>query len=224
MLKKPSFTRSRQPQPESPDRALRFMELAVESVKALAWPVLVLIGAIAFFAPLDQMAHGLARKIDDANKISIGSLSVEIEAKIGQSTNPELAKQVGSLSPLAIEQLMRTNHGGGVRLLSTMAGDKEPKLGLPKKAQLDALLELEAKGFLVFDQPFGPFLKKLRASPQEPSAEKNADHEWFIVREGTNSEVFQQLRLQGYQLTNKGKSASLAILKAVSELLSRKPG
>ena len=219
MLRKPSSTRP----PRSPESNLiRVVELIVDAIKVLAWPSLVLYGAIVFFSPLNQIVSGLATKINDANKVSIGGFSVEVEAKVRESTSPELAKSVGALSPAAIEQLMRTDRGGGITLLSSMRDEKDAKLGLPKEPRLDALRELSAKGFIAFYQPLDSFLRELRKSPKDTSLVPGSEYDWFLIQQGAASVEYRRLREQGYRLTDQGGVASDAIVKAVSELISRK--
>jgi hypothetical protein len=219
MLRKPSNSTSRPPKESN---WIRILEVLVDGIRALAWPSLVVIALIVFYTPLQDIASNLATKLGDANKVSIGGLSLEIEAKVREQSSPELAKQVGSLSPIAIEELLRTSRSGAMTLLSIMSDSASPKLGLAKKPRIDALLELSSKGFIEFDRPVGPFLAELRSFPIDKKASEDSEHDWYLIPYAESSSNYQRFRRQGYKLTDKGKLASEAIVKAVSALLSRK--
>lgn len=210
---------------------VRVLELCIEASKALAWPLLVLIGLVVFYSPLQDIANQLVRRLEDANKVSIAGISWEIEAKVREVSSPELAKQVGSLSTSALEQLLKTDSSGVVVLLGSRGdiADIEPDslerrvknsvtyLGLPR-AGLQGLEELESKGFIEFLQPFGAFLSKLQIQPLDRK-ESDSVYDWYSVP--NNSPQLNEFRAQNYRLTEKGLKAKTAIVKVVSSLLSQ---
>lgn len=217
MLRKPSSAKS----PTTSEPAwLRVFESTIDAVKALAWPALVVAVIVVFFAPIERMVNGVATKLELADKVSIGSLSLEIVQRAREAGSPELAAQVGSLSPQAIERLLLTPRTGDVILLSTTSNHPD-QLGLPKKARLDALIELSQKGFIEFREDIQVFVRDLRKLSIDARMTQTSEHDWFIIPEGAGSTTFERYRRQGFKLTDKGRIASEAVIKAVTAQLSR---
>jgi uncharacterized membrane protein YvlD (DUF360 family) len=199
---------------------IQVAEIIVDIIRAIVWPVLIIAGVIVFFNPLNLVVTGLATKISDANKVSLGGLSVEFEAKVRKLADPLLTSYIVSLSPQAIEQLLNTPFNVDVTLLSNLQPDGE-KLGLPNEEKLNAFKELDKIGLLMFKEPLNPFINKIRKFARDPNNYKNDEHIYYIIPGGAMSEEYRNLADQRYHLTEKGEKASKAIVKALSELISK---
>jgi hypothetical protein len=199
---------------------LQVAEIIVEAIKAIVWPLSIVMVIIVFYNPLNLIITGLATKINDANKVSLGGFSVEVEEKVRKFADPCLTNHIVTLSPQAIEQLLNTPYNSDFHLLVNLQTDGE-KLGLPNEEKLNALIELEKTGFLMFKYPLEPFIKKVMQFARDPTKYKDDGHVYYIIPGGVKAEEYRILTDQRYHLTDDGKKAFKAIIKAVSEIISK---
>ena len=203
------------------DDAIEIGKLLVGLTGALAWPTLVAIAVVYFRKPIRAVVEGLPRKFSEAKKLSIGSLSLEIEAKAREVGQPELAAQVGSLSAGAVQQLLRTPRTGDMILVSTGNYLNKREYGLPHQDVLDSLQELEAKGFLKLKMPLLPYVQGVRRLPSSNADRTVSERDWHLSPYDADSAEDKRIREQGYSLTDRGRQAVDTIVKAVAEQLSR---
>jgi hypothetical protein len=147
---------------------MELAKLITEVLRILAWPLLVGGLLFAYRRPVRRMIDSLALKLSQASKLSIWTLSLEIEQQARQAGDPALATHVGKLSGQAIQELMQTPANGFMQLLAVVDFDGKRKYGLQKSETIDALKELEERGFVRFDQDLKPFLIELRKLRREP--------------------------------------------------------
>jgi len=205
---------------EETNTTIEFLKLIIEGIQVLAWPILTVILVLMYNRPLRKMLDSLSSKFSEASKVSIGSLSLEVQAKAREAGNPKLAREVGTLSPPAIEQLLRTPRVGDMILLSTSDYQGNRNYGLPKLDEMNALRELEQKGFIKFREKLEPFLDKLHALRN--TSIPNSDRVWFAASGPVASSTDEKFRKQGYTLTDLGHQAVDAIVKAVAAQLAQK--
>lgn len=210
---------SDEPQKPSPPTTLGLerAKVAIEGIRVLAWPLLLAVLLVWFHRPLAEIAQSFSQKFTAANKVSIGALSLEIEKTASAAGNPEIGRQIGQLSPQAIEELLQTPRNGRMILVSTN-DDERRRIGVPAPAKLDALQELERRGFLSFTQPIEDFLRQIRELPRDAQeAERHGDDRaWYLIDDAAQA---KKLRDQGYELTASGRLAVDAIIKTVAALL-----
>lgn len=216
MLRKPSSPLSRTSS-HSPPAWLRVLELTIEAAKVLVWPIFALAILIVFISPIERIASGLATKLEMADKVSFGSLSLEIVEKAREAGSPDLAAQIGKLTPAAIEQLLLTPRTGDVVLPSTVGANL---LVIPKKKQLDALTELSNQGFIQFNEDISNYLADLRRHQIDRSS-KSVDRDFYIVPGGLGSPTIERFRDLRYSMTEKGRIAGDAVVKAVTAQLGK---
>lgn len=202
------------------NNSLEVAKLVIEGIRALAWPVLLGAVLIAFNSPLQTVVESFSIKLSQANKVSIGSLSLEIEAKAREAGNPELGRQVGSLTAQAVQQLLLTPVSGHMTLLSISDYQDKREYGLPNPEIMAALEELERKEFLRFQLPLAPFLKELKRMTRSDTILNDSEKLWYSASSTTDLEEERRLSEQSYSLTEKGKQAVDAIVKAVAGQLS----
>jgi hypothetical protein len=206
------------------NHAIEIAKLVIEAIRVLAWPVLIAVLVVAFNRPLRDIINSFSLKFSEASKFSIGSLSLEIEAKAREAGNPDLARQVGSLTAGAVEQLLRTPRTGDMILLCTfpvIGGTQE--YGLEKPGVLASLEELEKKGFLRFRQPLASFVAEVCRLPVSDSDRGDSERIWYSSPFAPNSEDDKHFQNQGYALTEKGLQAVDTIVKAVAAQLTHAP-
>lgn len=117
-------------------------QLLLEAVKVLIWP-LILVGVFfAFRDPLTATIQLIPEKLRESKKVSVGSLSFEIEERAARQGDARAVAGLRHLSEEAISLLLRSS--GQTRLLST--NDENPGyLGLWK---VDPISELVDAGLL----------------------------------------------------------------------------
>lgn len=81
-------------------------ELFVELVKAIAWPILVVVVLIAFWAPLRDTARQLPGLLGRSNVVTIAGLSLKLGPGLRYQASPEVKNVLAELSQEAIERLL----------------------------------------------------------------------------------------------------------------------
>jgi hypothetical protein len=114
----------------------------LELLNTLVWPLLVTSVVLLFFEPLKSIATLLPDKLRESKKISVGSLSFEVEEKIAEKGDLRAAAGVRNLTKEAIALLL--NSPGVSRWVST-SDDRPEELSL---SRLKPVTELVNAGFL----------------------------------------------------------------------------
>jgi hypothetical protein len=194
-------------------------KLIIEALRVLSWPLLIIFLVVVYRRPLRGFLNNLVSKFSEANKVSIGSLSLEIQEKAREVGNPELAQRVGSLSPRAVEELLLTPRDGGMGLISTSNFQGEVKYGLPKEKVMDALRELEIKRFVVFSEDLTEFLRELKTMRSDDGGGSNRT--WFRSTQPKGSPPEERFHRITYKLTDLGRQAADTIVKVVAAQLGQ---
>lgn len=199
-----------------------YLNLALEFAKVLIWPFLIACVLYSYRRPIRRLLESFVDKFAAAYKVNIGSLSLEIQEHIRTATSPELARQIGTLSPSAIAQLLRVPHTGKMILL-TKYGQQEgrsEKFGKPTESQLAVLAELEERGLITFSpERWTNFRRHLKSYEAEPSSAPGSHRPFVITTAGRSADEIAVLREEGYELTREGRLATEAIIAAVASLV-----
>jgi hypothetical protein len=96
----------------------------------------------------------LPNKFSETTRVSVGSLSFEIQESARAAGNPELADMINGLSAQAIALLLQID--------TTKAGfihynPDRPVYYLPEQQEWNAMQELESKDLVEFKEPVKPF-------------------------------------------------------------------
>lgn len=189
--------------------------LLVDLAKAVAWPVLIMVLVIVFFAPIRKTLNLVPMKIESASKASIGSMSWEIERQALRQGGPELAQRVGRLSPAAIEELINTQRDTQVQL----ASDERMLISLPNNDRLIALRELREAGLISFEEPLEGFVDFMTTLPLADQPSVNARRRVLRSVVPLSPQQLTRLGKETYGLTPKGVLAIESILRALAEQL-----
>ena len=196
----------------------KILELIVESLRIIIWPFIVIILLFIYHEPVGILLDSLSSKFSEANRVSIGSLSFEIEKQLKKSVDHELVGLIGHLSPKAVESLLLTPRDSYIRLLSDYGDEDIEEVGLPNESEMSALRELEYKGLIKFsidlDEFMGELMKLQMIDPT--SVDQRVT---FKKKRNTRKATMAFLLEQDYTLTEAGREASEAIIKAVVTLL-----
>ena len=203
---------------------VELLKLALEYLKVLAWPLLI-VGLLAVYRPpVRRLIASLAAKFEAADSVTIGSFSLEVQRRASDLGSPNLARQIGQLSFDAIEALVRTPRSGSMALvLVNDAGaphDLPNEYGIPLQPELDGLRELVRKEFIKFSEPLDGFLAflKSKGEQREPNPTVQADDRTWYASD--DPDLDKRCRNISYGLTNSGVKAVEAISKAVAVQLA----
>lgn len=201
------------PGTESPSSVwFESIKLAVDAVRILIWPAIVVGAFYIFEKPILTIANELPEKFSAATKVGVGSLVLEIEQQAREAGNPQLAARIGKLSPEAIRHLMEM---GESHIMLVGIGSYTTEYSLPDDKRLRAIRQLAANGLVEFKEDFDPFLQWIRSSKFRRVSSSNN----FVPTSPLTTAEKQRLAEQEYVLNDLGKKAWQAILDAVLQQL-----
>jgi hypothetical protein len=200
------------------------LKLALEYLKVLTWPLLI-VGLLAVYRPpIKRLIASLVSKLEDADSLSIGAFSLEVQRRASDLGSPELARNIGQLSFDAIEVLVRTPRTGTMALVSVNDYGAPQGLpneyGVPLQKALDGLRELDRRKLIVFSEPLEGFLSFLSSTGERREANPTVQSNDFTWYASDNEELEKRCRAISYSLTESGLKAVEAISKAVAAQLA----
>ena len=161
-------------------------------------------------------------KFSEATKVTVGSLSIEIQAKALEYGNNELADKLKNITPEAIDKLIHVPKIGDQILIGTGNDSKNRQFfTLCNDNELKTLYELESKGLIVFREPLAGFMSFFFSLPIKKDESIQADFPSFKIKGEISELDLVRLRNQGYSLTSLGRKAVDAILAAIVEELKK---
>lgn len=201
-----------------------FLKLALEYLKVLAWPLLI-VGLLAVYRPpIKRLIASLASKLEAAHSLTIGSFSLEVQRRASDLGSPKLARQIGQLSFNAIESLVLTPRSGTMALVNVNDFGAPQGLpneyGIPLQPELNGLRELVRRDLIVFSEPLDGYLSFLSSTGERreknPTVESD-DRTWYASED---EDLDKRSRAISYGLTESGLKAVKAISKAVAAQLA----
>jgi hypothetical protein len=85
------------------------LELAVDLVKALAWPLIALTVLISFWSPLRAVARQLPDIVNRSETITIAGLSIKVREGLRRQATPEIARALANVTPDGLKRLLNTS-------------------------------------------------------------------------------------------------------------------
>jgi len=80
--------------------------MAVELVKALAWPVLVALIVVCFWTPLHKLVATLPQLLSESEELSIGGTSIRMRKSLVDQASPEMKNILYDLGPAEIRIIL----------------------------------------------------------------------------------------------------------------------
>lgn len=207
-------------------------------IGTILWPVLILIFFVIYRKQISYVAQLLLNKLELSSKISVGSLSFEIEKTAKQYGNFGLGKIIKNLTEPSIRKLLTLGSGRHsmiVRGTKFTEGKSESSFIIPNDYEI--FLELEKNGLVKFDEPFDGFLTFFkRLNPDERIQYKSKqgishDHrldlsdikytEFSIPVSKLSSDQFKKIDSYGLELSESGKKAFEIIVQVISEQIKK---
>jgi hypothetical protein len=202
-------------------------------LRALAWPLLILLAFLVYRTEFNAVIRLIPEKIRSSSKITVGSLSLEIERTAREQGETELGAIIQNLSEPGIRKLLTLGSGShslAVRDDIDRQGRQKNALSLPP--DLADFLELEKSGLLDADEPIETYAAYFRSladkstryrSPEGNTSDRPAtannvkfDH-YSIPTDRLTAAEKQHLEQQSVWLSEKGRKAFDIIVKVVGE-------
>lgn len=202
----------------SSSRALEVFEAITNFIKAAAWPVLAIVIFFEFRQPIREAVAVIPKKMSESQKLTVGSLSIEIEKRANAVGDPELATLIDGLSPQAIELLLRLRRDGS-SLASSSGGAEPERYYFPKPDEYIALTELYTKQLI---EP-GVDLAKYRAyiATILQLTDESGDRETYQPKRPLTDNEKREIWRAQYRLSERGAKAVQLIISAVSRELQK---
>jgi hypothetical protein len=199
--------------------ALRYVAAVTDFLKAAAWPLIVLLAYVEFRGPLHQAVAVLPQKLSESQKVSVGSLSFEIERRATAIGDPELGSLIGGLSSSAIELMLRINRNQSSSMISYSDHTGQRTYHLPKEDEFIALAELERNRLLDAGVPLAEYRSFVSAALRRTG---DADtREDYVARRSLSDAEEKRLWQAQYRLSDRGIRAVQLIVDAVTRELAR---
>jgi hypothetical protein len=93
------------------DAKKSMFEHIVDLIKVTIWPFMILVFLIFYGSEISQIIKIIPKKLENSSKISVGSLSLEIEKSARITGNFELAEIIKNLSENGIRKLLTLGSG-----------------------------------------------------------------------------------------------------------------
>lgn len=212
---------------DKPPDAINKLELIkwmIDLVKAMIWPALIVYLFLELKGPLQQVLTELPEKVSEAQKISLGSFSLEVEHQAIQTGGMKLADTLRNLSPQSIAELMQIGNN-----VNRLVGEGHQESAdhftyfLPGPGFTNILDELAKHGLVKFDVDPQSFDTLVHQLPLKETGGTTGRGERLTVEYTTTRpltpEEQAQLFKQMYQLTDLGKRAFDSVVSAVVQQL-----
>ena len=189
----------------------------IELAQALAWPLVALYALAYFRRPLRSALELLPEKLRGVSKLTVGSLSFEIQAYLQATGDEELLRVLPKVSRRSFEKLLdlrATNHFYSLCVRGTNIRVEGETFSLRDQQELTSLREMESLGLIRFTEPLGEFEAFFEALPGYTPVQGSTDD--GLVSIGLLTDA-QRLRIesQRYVLTDLGRRAYDAVFTVV---------
>ncbi|WP_413670875.1 hypothetical protein ACEN9X_13600 [Mucilaginibacter sp. Mucisp86] len=206
--------------PTADEISTRKLEAWLGFIKTLGWPLVVLLFLSINCNGIKNIVDEIPQKLQESDKVTVGSLSLEITKRASQLGVPELGEITKGLSAEAIEQLLIT--GNRINTYPGTVADRANEITVPAGKFKAALLELEKNGLIAFSVPINDFDERLKQF--EPNHEHNGsvgnqtgedERSNYVLTQEQAKEFMSFLTSENYRLTEKGRKAFDLIVSAV---------
>ena len=196
----------------------------LDLIKAAFWPALVLVIFIDFHDVLKRTLELLPREIEKASKIQYGPLLVEIREQAGKSPFPDLSEILGTLTGDEISLLLQV-----FSINTRLAGsyESQSEFYVPSDEVMLSFRNLEKSNLIRFSMRGGIGLSvdRLRSdiASMKPFRKDEATGDplrSMYFKYDKDDSTAKEIMEAEYKLTDKGRDAVKAIVKAVSLSIS----
>jgi hypothetical protein len=143
--------------PQKSSKMDQFISLA----KAVSWPVVVLVLYFQLRVPITKLFEELPKALSQSSKLTIGSLSVDIQRSVALSDS-HLAEKLKGLSEGDIQELLDLYPNGWGWVGSS---DDKTHYYFTKEDKIDRWKKLEKLGLVTFTMAPDAFLKEIEHYP-----------------------------------------------------------
>ena len=200
------------------------LKLLIELAKALAWPLVALYALVYFRRPLRSALDLLPEKLRNVSKVTVGSLSFEVQAYLQATGDDELLRVLPKLSRRAFEKILDlrvTNHHYVLCSRGTSMAVSDEHYTLRKDEDFSVLHELEALGLIRFAEPLVDFEAFFETLPGY-AAIAGSTSEGSVVVAALSADQVQRVEAERYALTDLGRRAYDAVFTVVIRQIGRR--
>ncbi len=202
-------------------------------LKAALWPIIAVIVFFSYKDDIGKVIGIIPKKFEDSSKITMGSITLEIEKTARSSGNAELGKIIKNLSERGISKLLTLGQSSHMVMYNTAnshGGPEEHNFKTP--SDMDVLLELEKNGLLTGDgsvEEFFDFVKSLDhttevvyAYPDGTESQSSSDDAFRVERLKIEHAILskqQYKKLDDYtvRLSDDGRKAFEIVIKVIAD-------
>jgi hypothetical protein len=193
------------------------LKLLIDLTQALAWPLVALYALIYFRSPLRCALELLPEKLRNVSKVTVGSLSFEVQAYLQATGDNELLTVLPKVSRRAFEKLLDlkvTNHHYVLCARGTKVGAMGEGYLLRTDETLSPLRELEELGLVRFTEPLSEFVAFFETLPGYTTTTSYSG-EGFVAIAPLAAEQVKRVDAEAYSLTDLGRRAYDAVFTVV---------
>lgn len=169
-------------------------------IKAAAWPVVVLVLYSQLHVPITKLFEELPKALSQSSKLSVGSLSIEIQRSLKLS-DPLLADKLKGLSESEIQELLDLYPLGWQWI--GHSNDKTHYY-FTRQERIDVWKKLNARGLVTFNKTPEAFTKEIDRYPWTSKTTEEG-----VLKSPTNAQVLF-LEDQATDLSDDGKKVITA--------------
>ena len=203
-------------------------------IKSLLWPFIILVLFLNYRSEFNDIIRIIPRKLESSSKISMGSLSFEIEKTAKNSGNEELGIIIKNLSEKGIRKLITLGTEYHRLMLRTeyFEKDKPTVEAFVIPEDIDVYRELERNGLLKPNEPidnFIEFYKSLNPIEQKFSSSSGLHKdsldltivELTVLASKLSSADNERIKNFGTELSESGKKAFDIIVHVISKQINK---
>lgn len=207
-------------------KRLEWIKTSTALSKVLIWPIVLIARLLWFHEPISDVVRILPQKIAAADKLSIFSLSVEIQRRAAERGRPAIATKLKQVSAPAIEELLKIGRTSRVGILQTVSDPVSARYSIPSEHDLAVLRELESKELLEVVHwsnkteeklRLDDFVRVVRRIPGARFTKDNLGGSWSF---SVSPEEAHRLGQYSYRLTELGRESLDLIIEVVAEQLA----
>lgn len=198
---------------------MEYLRIAVDLLKALAWPALALYVLAVYREPIRRLVLIVPAKLEQTSKVSIGSLVVEMQTTLANIGDPELANELPHLSRSAYEQLLSMQNEDAVLTLVTFSGTAdEHGILLPSSEEIEVARELTRMGLIESSEPLEEFIQFIEVLPQSPTP---YDGGTWILRDSLSEIDYQRIVVHSCKITPRGQRLYEVLIGVILSTLTK---
>lgn len=199
---------------EPKEKKTDLFSLILALIKTLVWPIVILTIYLQVKDPILHTFQQIPGALSQSQKLSVGTLSFEIERSLETDGDQELKDRIRGLSYDEFVELHRLYRRG--RCWVVFSFDRK-RFFLPGQQQIELWSKLSDRGLVTFPIPLYEFWGRLNVLPIKQKIEIESGYEYILKIRATDAEV----RTVDTQCTDISEPGERVVLITVSFLFKQ---